>query len=92
MSSSGTPTKQRKTAEHWQKIVERVRASLSSGNVHKLFEDDYFIFELIKVYFLYSKQEYSLKQIFKWQLVEVICEVCDQKYRNFVISFLSTFY
>ncbi|RUS75863.1 hypothetical protein EGW08_016384 [Elysia chlorotica] len=49
MSTSGTPSKQRRTAEHWQKIVERVRTSLASGYVHKLFEDDYFIFELIKL-------------------------------------------
>ncbi|GFS06450.1 AP-5 complex subunit beta-1-like [Elysia marginata] len=49
MASSGSSAKQRRTAEHWLRVVEKVRGSLSSGNVHKLFEDDYFIFELIKL-------------------------------------------
>ncbi|GFO08513.1 Ap-5 complex subunit beta-1-like [Plakobranchus ocellatus] len=49
MSASNTPTKHRKSAEHWSKIVDKVRTSLSNGSVYKLFEDDYFIFELIKL-------------------------------------------
>lgn len=49
MASSGTSAKQRKFAEHWLKVVEKVRTNVSTGKVHKLFEDDYFIFELIKL-------------------------------------------
>ncbi|BFY97945.1 hypothetical protein BsWGS_00985 [Bradybaena similaris] len=53
--------------DDWRNVIDKVHASLSKGTAYKLFEDDYFVYELIKLLY-----EETLEVFTKIEILTVI--------------------